>query len=349
MKTCLGSCEGSLTELPEKLQKLRKHGTPERRRQKVFSEAQRLLYPFRKDTLTRLQTNVDHIRERLAVAIQVLQLDVSIATESSVLQVSIQQRSDHLRRIHDWLSAPDPWTNNASARQRHEAQTGTWLLECNTYKSWKAGAKRHVRMYAKAGCGKTVICSTVVEDIRAYSETTTNTTFAIFYFSFSDDHKQTYENLVRSLVAQLGWKEPGLSMLRQAYDKPDRTTLGVDELEKILRSSIESYDKVFLMLDALDESPGESDIRSNLLSRLERLAHDARNVSIFATSRETPDLREAMESLETAQIDVPMDSVNIDIQQYVLNEISRDSKLRRLRLEPQAAIEKVLSQKADGM
>lgn len=349
VKTRLESCNDSLDELSKKLQETQKWSTPKQRRQKILSEAQRLLYPFRKDTLTKLQTNVDHIRERLAFALQDLQLDVSTATEKSILHLSIQQQSDELRRIFDWLSAPDPWTNHYSARQQHQAQTGAWLLQCETYKSWKAGTKRHVWMHAKAGCGKTVLCSTAIEDIRAYSQTTMNTAFAIFYFSFSDDQKQTYENLMRSLVAQLGWKEPGLSMLRQVYKRPNPSRPGVDELEKIFCSSIESYDKVFLMLDALDESPEENDIRYNMLNRLERLVHSAQNISIFTTSREIPALQEAMKSPEIAQINIPIDAVNADIRSYASHEILRDPRFHEFTKQLQTEIVETLSQKADGM
>lgn len=47
--------------------------------------------------------------------------------------------------------------------------------------------------------------------------------YAFFYFSFSDGHKQSEDDLLRSLVAQMGWIEPALSMLRQAYETPERS------------------------------------------------------------------------------------------------------------------------------
>jgi hypothetical protein len=80
----------------------------------------------------------------------------------------------------------------------------------------------------------------VVEDIRAHCASAANSGHAVFYFSFSHTQKQSYKDLLRSLVVQLGWKEPGLSMLVQAYRKPDRSLPGVDDLEKILYSSMES-------------------------------------------------------------------------------------------------------------
>lgn len=143
-------------------------------------------------------------------------------------------------------------------------------------------------MSGKAGCGKTVLCSTAIEDIRYRCRQSTDMACAFFYFTFSDEHKQSDRDLLRSLVAQLGWREPGLSMLRQAYERPNRCVPGPDELEKILLASIKSYSTLFLSLDALDECAEEHDVREGVLDRIESLTSHAPNLNIFATSRELP-------------------------------------------------------------
>ncbi|TKA55101.1 hypothetical protein B0A55_13339 [Friedmanniomyces simplex] len=131
--------------------------------------------------------------------------------------VAVQQ-AEHYRKIAGWLSPRDPWANHESARQRDEPQTA-------------------------------------IEDIQTHCQNATNTGHAIFYFSFSDNHKQTYRNLLVSLVVQLGKKEPGRSMLRQAYEKAEQRRPGLDELQKTLSASVASYDEVFIHLDAIDECP----------------------------------------------------------------------------------------------
>ena len=110
------------------------------------------------------------------------------------------EQAEQFKKIIDWLSPPDPWTNHESARRQHKAQTGTWLLQSDQYTQWKEGSIRHLWLYGKAGCGKTVLCSTVIEDIRAHCDTAMNSGYAMFYFSFSDNQK-SYTDLLRSLVA----------------------------------------------------------------------------------------------------------------------------------------------------
>lgn len=159
----------------------------------------------------------------------------------------------HFQKIVDWLSPPDPWANYASARRHHEPHTGSWLLQSDQYQRWRDGQTRHIWLYGKAGSGKTVLSSTVIEDARLYSESAENAALAVFYFSFSDDRKQSFESLLLSLVAQLGGTGSGRLMLQQEFEKPNCRLPGPAALEEILMTSILQYDKVFLILDTLDE------------------------------------------------------------------------------------------------
>jgi hypothetical protein len=259
------------------------------------------------------------------------------------------QQSDEFRKIVAWLAPPDPGTNHDTARQRHESQTGDWLLKSSQYQSWKTGVVSHLWMYGKAGCGKTILCSTAIEDIRVTCEQDANTSFAFFYFSFSDERKQSDSDLLRSLVAQLGWREPGLSMLRQAYGDAKRSVLRPDELEKILLASIRSCSKVYLLIDALDECPEDHETRQSVLARIERLTQDAPNLRILATSRELDRIRKSMEALIAEPLRVTTRAVDDDIQIYLAKEVSRDRSLRELSSEMRTLIQSTIASQADGM
>ncbi|SMY29321.1 unnamed protein product [Zymoseptoria tritici ST99CH_1A5] len=376
-KEALESCKDGLTKLSKKLQKLQTHEKPQGLRQRLWSEFQRGSYPFKASTLAKLREIVDDVMERLKLALQVLQLDVIISSqktllvvaadtketakrtafiESAVTDISTQtqqllasKQSDQFKKITHWLSPPDPWTNHASARQRHEPHTGAWLLDHRSYLDWKAGTERHMWLYGKAGCGKTVLCSTIIEDMRRHCGNLSNVGHAIFYFSFSDDQKQTFKDLILSLAVQLAWKEPGLSMLQQAYEKPGSTEPSTEELKKIVLSMIQSYDRVYLQLDALDECPESNDVRQQVLDGLERLSQQGSNLAIFATSRELRDVHEAMDRLGAESLVVPTRAVDIDIQRYVMTTVSHDPRLGRLSPETKILIQDTIAQKADGM
>ena len=259
------------------------------------------------------------------------------------------QQAAQFRKIADWLSPPDPWTNHDSARRRHEPQTGVWLLQAEKYRTWKNGSISHLWVHGKAGCGKTVLCSTAIEDVRTHCENAANAGHAVFYFSFSDNQKQSQENFLRSLVVQLGGREPGLSMLRQAYEKSERSSPGVGDLKKILLSSIASYDEVYLLIDALDECPEDGDVRQNMLEYLAELSWGAPNIRILATSREVSDVRASMKLLGAKPMSIAARAVDADIRRYVSAQLLRDRKLSRLDPDTRTLIEETLSQRADGM
>jgi hypothetical protein len=259
------------------------------------------------------------------------------------------QRAEQYRKITHWLSPPDPETNHESACQRHEPLTGNWLLQDARYLAWKSGSIRCLWVHGKAGCGKTILCSTAIEDTRMHSQLASNVGHAIFYFSFSDSHKQTFRNLVSSLVTQLCNKEPGLSMLRKAYEEPERSQPGLGELQRILYSSLASYDSLFLHLDALDECPEAEDVRQMVLDGVQQLLIRAPNVRALVTSRDVPDIRSRMEVLGATQLNIAPETVDADIGKYVSSQLSRDRKLSRLDFSTRILIEDTLSKKGNGM
>ena len=360
---CLGSCTDALSDLEKTLQKIHSYPSPSGLQEKLHSGFQRLSYPFRESTLVKIREIVSELREHVSLALQVLQLDLSASSHRCQAEMTVDvkdmaakvqtllttQQADQFNKIIDWLSPSNPWTNHDSAHQRHEPHTGLWFLQSDHYRRWKGGQSHHLWLYGKAGCGKTVLSSTVIEDLRPHCESAANVGLAIFYFSFSDNRKQTFESLLLSLVAQLGWKEPGRSMLEREYKKPNRSLPGVEALEEILLSSIEQYDEIFLVLDALDECPENDEARRTVLDGLERLARTASNLKILATSRELRDVQDQMSLLGADVVSISTHSVDADIEKYVGSELSRDRRLSRMDGDLKSLIMETLTEKADGM
>jgi ankyrin repeat domain-containing protein 50 len=194
-----------------------------------------------------------------------------------------------------------------------------------------------------------VLSSTVIEDARLYCESAINARLAIFYFSFSDSRKQSFESLLLSLVAQLGGKGLGQTMLQREYDKPNRTLPGPAALEEILVFSISQYEDVLLVLDALDECPESKEARRNMLDGLERLSRKASNLKILATSRELWDIHDCMDLLRADVVPISTRPVDADIKRYVATELSRDRRLGRLDRATKTLIIETFAEKADGM
>lgn len=271
--------------------------------------------------------------------------------EIAILQrnnVHIQQ-AQHYREMMTWLSPPNPGTNHDSARARYEPGTGKWLLEHTKYAAWKSGATRLLWVHGKAGSGKTVICSTAIEDIQTHCETTATLAQAFFYFSFSDKSKQTYRNMLLSLIAQLCCEEPGLSLLRQSRTKLGSVFSANNELERILSSTCASYARVFIHIDGLDECPVNDEVREDVLRQLQNLLDSVPNLHLLATSRDEQDIRGMMVRSGAVLVPIANAMVEGDIQKFVLTTLSRDPQLSRLDANTKTLVEHTLVKKADGM
>jgi hypothetical protein len=357
--------------LSEKLQQL-KISDPEGFREKSKARFKRHAFPFRKETLDGLRNSAVEVQRRLSFAIQVLDLTQQLKSQrvldyleswSHGLTVTIDQisddtqrllsfaRSDEVEKIVQWLSPSDPWTNHHAARDLHQAGTGKWVLDHDAYKAWLCGASRHLWLYGKAGCGKTVLSSTIVEDVQQHCRQAVNFGFAPFYFTFSDQTKQSYEALLRSLVAQLGTQESGLPLLRERYDQRHEIQggLSTQNLEPILLAILAVYDTVFVVLDALDECPEETNACSKLFAGLEYLSNEAANLKILMTSRDIPDIRDCMVRFPAERLPVMTSAVDDDIHSYVAQQLSQGQYFRRLKRESLDLIQTTITEKADGM
>jgi hypothetical protein len=261
------------------------------------------------------------------------------------------RQAELYRKISSWVSPTDPWENHRTARKQHEPATGAWLLQSEIYRAWKAGSDehRHLWLYGPAGSGKTILCSTAIEDVQAQCRNRTSVGQAIFYFSFSDQTKQTYESLIRSVVVQLGHREPGLSLLRQAYERPEHKDPGADELHQILLTIVRSHDHIFLHLDGLDECLGEQDARLGILASLETLSQTFPEIRMIATSRDYPEIRSCMESIQAILTPLDTQAVDSDIQKFVSTQLAQDMQLRQWPSPSKKLVEETLTQKARGM
>lgn len=369
--SCVYSCEDALKKLGDKLQQLR-IADPEGFREKTKARFKRHAFPFQEQSLNELRNSAVEAQGHLALAIQILDLAERLKSQkvldylqnwSNDVTVTVDQISDDTQRLLTiaqanevdlillWLSPPDPWTNHHSARGVHQAGTGAWALKDDTYKAWLSGSTRHLWLYGKAGCGKTVLSSTIVEDVQCHCRQAVNFGFALFYFTFSDQGKQSYEALLRSLVAQLGTQGPALVILREKYDERHDIQGGLNtgSLEAILLAVLNTYDTVFISLDALDECPEEAGARSRLFDGLDYLAREAPNVKFSMTSREIPDISDYLERLPAARLPVMTLAVNHDIESYVAQQLSQGQYFGRLKRESLDLIHQTITAKADGM
>ena len=260
---------------------------------------------------------------------------------------------DNRKKIHRWLSAPDPWLNYNKALKERQAGTGTWFTESKQYAHWKTNPDSFLWLHGIPGCGKTILSSTIIEDIFYHCHHDPTKAVIYFYFDFNDDEKQQHEKMTRSLITQLSSRHRGTSRVLAAFFSShmngERQPTS-DALLTTLQQMIREFDETFVILDALDECKE----RQALLEDIdEMVAWKTGKAHILVTSRKENDIKESLEPLINDEnvICIQSELVTHDIRVYVRERLLTDRKLKRWQRKPevQQEIEMTLVGKADGM
>ena len=204
------------------------------------------------------------------------------------------------------------------------------------------------------------ISSTVIEDIKGLCEAGQGS-MAYFYFDFRNANKQLLRDLLPSLLTQLSARSSPrceiLSKLYSAHDngkhQPNDSIL-TECLQDIL--SIPDQRPIYLIMDALDESPISSGIpsaREKVLQLLKGLVNlDLPNLHICVTSRPEIDIRNAIEPLTSLRVSLHDETgQKEDIADYVRSIVYSDSdtNMKRWKKEDKEIVVKTLAERSDGM
>jgi Cdc6-like AAA superfamily ATPase len=252
--------------------------------------------------------------------------------------------------IVQWLCAPDTSVDYADALQRRVSNTGTWLTCGRQYAQWKCSTDSLLWIYGTAGCGKTILSSTVVEDLLRHCGPDPGLAVAYFYFKLDDASKKNHTGMLRSLIKQLFERGNGESQaLKKLFGKGNHQPTS-SQLLSTLYDMASEFGHTYIILDALDEC----EERDDLFRVLEEMGRwKTANVNLLCTSRDEKDIKDSIESIGMAQHHVKLSAAvtKDDIRTYIRERLRTDRALKRWRGHPkvQEEIENSLTKKSDGM
>ena len=266
--------------------------------------------------------------------------------------VQLVKKWTQRQAIHQWLRAPDPSANYIRACRTREAKTGSWLLDSETFTRWKM-QRPLLWLHGKAGCGKTVMSSTVIAEVLQEGDVNCKTAVAYFYFDFNDIEKQKSDNMIRSLVTQLSEQSTKhLKELELLFSSCNNGELQPDNqrLLMVLKEIIEVSDKTYVIVDALDECSTSYELQEHI-EEIQRWGLP--QLHMLLTSQRLMDIEEIIEPLTDTEDRICIQSalVDADIRTYVHKRLQNDKKFKRWRSKPhvQDEIKMQLMMKADGI
>ena len=380
-KDCLLTCQDGVKQLEKKLKKVHREA-PAGLKQKTQAGILRLLYPFRKSTLEKLGIITQALMQQLNLALQVVQLDISDSTRATATRIedAVQgivdvtsrmqaftldtqtQLATTVTHVHklvteqdakthaavlDWLAAPDRAIEHEAARKKHEVGTGEWLLTSDHYREWISGHTPLLWLHGKAGCCKTVLCSSIIDNLQSRLNGLKSAAFAYFYFTFADSAKQSYRALLLSMVTELSRKPPLHASLLRLYEDRKPQAASEKALEDVLITLIQQATLSFLVADALDECSEEQ--REQIIEGFKRITQACPATRVLITSRREADIEDLMGSWCETQLALDEGCVNADIDIFVKTALATDRKLMRLPTTTKQEIKDMFHKKSDGM
>ncbi|KAH0344628.1 Pfs, NACHT and ankyrin domain protein, partial [Aureobasidium melanogenum] len=266
--------------------------------------------------------------------------------------VVVSSPQDKTGGVYHWLSPPDHTTNQHEALSKRHEGTGQWFVKGEVFTAFKEGKVPFLWLSGIPGCGKTVLSSSIVQDLQRRS-TVSSAVILYFYFNFTDTWKQTLDNALRSLLWQL--TNRGGSSFREVeklYESCNgsQNQPSTQSLIRGLESILQATSRVIVVLDALDECTTRRDLLRWLA---ETAAKGSGGIQIIATSRKEYDIEVAFAKWLTNDVMLSIQQLEVDkdIQAYVHARIRSDPDLQRWRSKPfvQEQIEVELMEKTQGM
>ena len=262
---------------------------------------------------------------------------------------------DERQAIASWLSSLNFQASQNEFIQKRRKGTGEWFLESREFKEWRDGTSEmlwcpgdgkhifchsiacphwsmssrcrkdypRVRVYIELHVGSWLIVgihsrSIVLNHLQALSEENDSVATTFIYCNYKKQAEQTVSNLVASLLKQIIQGRRAISdNIKSFFERHQRQEARptLDQLTDALISEIQTYYKVFVVVDALDECCEDDATRAMLLEVLRSLP---RQVNLMVTSRNLPSIGRDFEGAKRLHIRAKDD----DIRAYIEGRIA---------------------------
>ncbi|KAF8427221.1 hypothetical protein L210DRAFT_3652657 [Boletus edulis BED1] len=232
-----------------------------------------------------------------------------------------------------------------------QSDTCTWLPATDAYKSWREGKDTFLWLQGKAGAGKTVLASSVINDLDHTKKD--GELLVYFYCDFRTARSTSCVEVMCSLLAQLTEQlcpivmdpEAFLDELLKGADSRVDTFYSVDGLARYLSRVAELCPrKPLVVVDALDEC-------REVETLLDGLIACNGDVRLFVTSRPLHNIVQRLSHLDLPCIsmDKMAHELSADILLHVTRVLDSRGRLRTFDGELKEEIRSKLCAKANGM
>ena len=355
VRECLSSLEEAVNRLSQKLRKLQTYQQPQGFRQKVWSDMQRLHYPFKVSTLNKLREIVDDAQRNLQLTVQLLDIGVtlgiqeitarietsakdvatrtiaietnlsSLSQSTQLMAVNMQalygkHESDLIGEISEWLSPSKIWTGQQLARQQRHSGRCQWIKQSQTYQTWLSTEGSTVMCTGIPGAGKTVAASVMVDELAVLCNESHGYALAFWFCDFRCQDEHTVEVILSSCLMQLCRAMCSVpQVVKDLFQRYESKVIpSFKEILDALCKVASELDRVFLVVDALDECSTSDGCRAMLIKAAKTIQNHAK-LNLLVTTRDLPDITSNFEKAPSLRISAR----DTEIQEWLTSQWDR--------------------------
>jgi len=240
------------------------------RKMNLKSWGRSLKWPFTKDEVREILADIERQKSLFSIALTNDTLRLTAAISKGITHIiagvdAIQenQQSEQRKQALANLSTIDFEAVHYDVSSRRASGTGQWLLKSTEFETW-LNSSSNVILWCRGipGAGKTIMSSLIIDHLRAIKELDPSTAVAGIYCTYRDP--QTTANMLGSVSQQLA---AGLDTLPRVLFKDQ--SLSSKIISEVLSEMMLSYQKIFFVIDALDECLSKLDLLKEIQKLLE--------------------------------------------------------------------------------
>ncbi|CAI6332280.1 unnamed protein product [Periconia digitata] len=339
----LDQCEGDLTSLLKDLE--RESGSSSTQR---AAGLLRLRWPFKEANLQDKLTRLRWFQSQLAT----LASHDTLMTSTLTLQEVQSWRGEAIHNATlEWLSPLDFASKQHDVLSRLHPGTVEWLIQSQEFSRWSNEdiTESHRRILwgrGPPGAGKTIASAVVVSHLTETCQPGKHG-LAYAYCNYDDQMSQTSQNILGNLVKQLASQiDQPQAVLRMFTPAKRRAPPVVDDILKCIEAFSKYFERVYIVLDALDEAENiPQKNRATLLRACIRMAEFGANFRIFVTSREhLGDIDRTFERTSRIKIAASRD----DLQLFIRARINDNEDLEAILEDDDIFKEHIISDILDN-
>jgi len=247
--------------------------------------------------------------------------------------------------VYRWLFIADPSSLHNQVCSLYEPYTGNWVLDTQEWKDWVAGSEGCLWIHGIPGAGKTVLASYLIKNANTICHNSTGEgIFTCVYYYCHQRERNEAMPFLRWILSQLCRKADQVPASVHTLFKSG-TDPATNEVLDGIEDRLDSFETVFIVLDAIDECNTWTD----LLAALKALASPRfPKIRLIATSREYRQIEDTMKEISKT---VSMDNkaVKRDIRLWVHSATARDGYISKWTPTLLDKVRNLLPDRAQGM